>query len=83
MMYKANFKVNNGTRLMRPLTGTNKKVLCTEIRDYALSELFSGNSGNFKVWHDDADGMPICDIFAEIDYNGNVHYIREAIGSRL
>lgn len=83
MMYKANFRVNNGTRLQKPITGTSKTEVRNRIRRMALAELFQGNEGMFTVWYDDDNSFRRCVYYAEISRNGKVYYISDAIGSIL
>lgn len=82
MKYYANFRVNNGTRLMSPITSRNKNELRSDIRDSALAETFQGNTGSFYVWHEEAN-CPICDYYGEIYCDGSIRYIKEMIGQRL
>lgn len=83
MQYKANFRVNNGTRLQQPISGTSKTDVRNRIRRLALSERFEGNEGHFIVWYDDSDGFRRCVYYGEISRNGKVFYIPDAVGSIL
>lgn len=80
MEYYANFRVNNGTCYMRPITGTNKKELRNRIRDHAEAERFAGNEGTFSVWHEDKDGDRIYDYFGYIFSNGRIFYDKARVG---
>lgn len=53
MIYYANFSANNGTRLIEPITGTNKRNLEKRIRSLAEAERFSGNVAKWYVWYED------------------------------
>lgn len=51
MKYKANFCVNNGTTLEKPLQGNNLQRLKKDIADSAKAEIFctAGNVGRFWI----------------------------------
>ena len=83
MQYKANFIVNNGTRLQHPISGTSKTDVRNRIRRLALAELFQGNEGTFTVWYEDPDGFRRCVYYGKISRNGKVYYISDAVGSIL
>ncbi len=48
--YFANFKANNGTSLMEPITGTNKSILIKDIRHIAEANRFAGNECSWSVF---------------------------------
>ena len=56
MKYIANFYANNGTRLMTPLEGNNKRDLARRISAIAKGERFAGSVANWSV-HEKATGI--------------------------
>ena len=59
MKYKANFSVNNGTTLEKPLRDNNLQRIKKDITDSAKAEIFCtpGNVGRF--WIEDEHGNTV------------------------
>lgn len=68
MKYKANYTANNGTTMMHPIEGNNKKQLLNDIKEIAMGNRFAGNSARW--WVDDENDNRIyeysCDGTAKI-----------------
>ena len=82
--YYANFRVNNGTTLIKDLEGTNKSELIRLVKGIALRNHYLGNTGTFHVWHKELSyGSNICDCYGKIGKDGRVSYVKEAVGEYL
>jgi hypothetical protein len=68
MKYRANYTANNGTTMMHPIEGNNKKQLLKDIKDIAMGNRFAGNSARW--WVEDESGNTIYEYFCEM--NGKV-----------
>lgn len=71
MIYKANFYVNNGTRLASDITGTNKRKVAKDIIACAKGERFEGSEATWSI--NDESGYTIA--YGMIDKNGRNHNI--------
>lgn len=52
-IYYANFKVNNSTTLITPLTDTDKARLLKSIRSYAMAERYEGANATWLIWREE------------------------------
>lgn len=50
MKYYANYNANDGTRMEKDITGTNKKEIIRIIRDIANGERYTGHSCTWTVY---------------------------------
>lgn len=63
MKYKANYTANNGTTMMHPIEGNNKKQRLKDIKDIAMGNRFAGNSASW--WVEDENGNTIYEYRCE------------------
>lgn len=59
--YCANFNVNNGTTLIHPIKGANKKKLLRRITDMAKAEIFQDKTNVGTFWVDDMQGQTVAE----------------------
>lgn len=68
MKYRANYTANNGTTMMHPIEGNNKKQLLKDIREIAMGNRFAAHSASW--WVEDENGNTIYEY--RCDVNGKV-----------
>ncbi len=63
MKYYADFRTGNGTCLINPLQGTNKKKLFKAIKEICISNTSWGDRARCYVFHREGN-LPVCDYYA-------------------
>lgn len=71
-MYRANFTVNNGTRLAAPLEGTNFRRLKREITAAAKANFFQSRGNTGSIWIEDESGREMYCGVLFLSQSGNV-----------